>query len=390
VKTAAAFLSLFLSWAGVLYFGCAALAAVRLAIAETISRQDTPDALATAIAFEWPASSAELEERLADLDPVHAREALERAVQTNPRSSAAWIALGLWEEANGNRSSAERSLREAARVDHQYLPAWTLANFYFRRADREQFWVWADRAASLVYDDVRPLLQLCNQFEPDPRRMLAHFQDARQLRPLYLDFLIGKNRLDAAQQVARAMAGKPANDPRLIALADLQLRAGNAADAMELWNLSSGFPPLDPPAGGILTNGDLARAPLNLGFDWRMRQADGVFEKWKPSELSFTFSGSQPEACVLLEQTIALVPRDFRLRFDYMANAGRGTTGVHWALDEIEGPQLEPAALWREGSFDLPRAHGLRNLKLFYRREPGTTRTEGRIEIRNLRLEAFP
>jgi tetratricopeptide (TPR) repeat protein len=390
VKTASAFLSLFLSWAGVLFFGCAAFAAIRLAVADTISRQDTTEALTTAIAFEWPAPSAELEERLAELDPMHAREALERAVQANPQSSAAWIALGLWEDANGKRSSAEQSLRQAAGIDHQYLPAWTLANFYFRRADREQFWAWADRAASLVYDDFRPLLQLCDQFEPDPSRMLAHFQDARRLRPPYLDFLIGQNRLDAAQQVARGMAGERANDPRLIGMADRQLRAGNAADAMELWNVSSGFPSLDPPGGKILTNGDLARAPSNLGFDWRLGQAEGVFEKWKPSELNFTFSGSQPEACILLEQTIALVPRHFRLRFDYLANAGRGTTGVHWSLDDIEGPQLEPTALWSAGAFDFPRANGLRNLRLFYRREPGTTRIEGRIKIRNLRLEVFP
>jgi hypothetical protein len=64
------------------------------------------------------------------------------------------------------------------------------------------------------------------------------------------------------------------------------------------------------------------------------------------------------------------------------------TAGVHWALDDSEGPAIEPSSEWREGAFDLPLADGLRNLKLFYRREPGTTRTEGRIEVRNLRLEA--
>ncbi len=379
---------------GVLFFACATLAAIRLAVADTIAHQDTPEAVTTAIALQWPAPSAELEETLAELDPIHAREALERAVEANPRSSAARISLGLLEEAGGNFSAAANSLRQAALIDHQYLPAWTLANFYFRRENREQFWPWADRAATLAYDDLRPLLRLCDQFEPDPARLLGHFRDVRRLRIPYLDLLIGENRLDAAQYVAREMGDERTNDPQLIELSDRQLRAGNAASAMELWNIASGYGHLEPSSGRILTNGDLARAPLNLGFDWRLGQAEGVAESWKPSELIFTLSGSQPEACLLLEQVLCLVPQRFRLRFDYMTGGPSWTTGMatglHWSLGNIEGPSIEPSSQWREGVFELPRTDGLGNLKLFYRREPGTTRSEGRIEIRNLRLEASP
>lgn len=380
-------MTMFVKWAGFLFFGCAALAAIRLAIADTISRRETVGTISRAIALEWPVPDAELELTLAEVDPQHAREALDLAAKANPQSSAVWIALGLLEEAGGEPSHAEHSLKRAAQVDRQYLPAWTLANFYFRRADRDQFWGWADRAAALVYDDFRPLLGLADQFEPDPGRMLAHFHDARRLRPTYLDFLIGAKRLDAAQQVAREMAEDRANDPYLIALADRQLRAGNALAAIELWNIASGFPVIDPSARRILTNGDLRRAPLNLGFDWRVGQIDGVFQTWKPSELIFTLSGSQPEACVLLQQTIDLPRGHFRLRFDYLSPDG-STTGVRWALDNSEGPPIESGSRWMEGTFDLPRVEGLRDLKLTYRREPGTTRTEGRIELRNLRLEA--
>jgi hypothetical protein len=374
-------------WAGVFFFGCAALAAIRLAVADTILRQDTPESVRNAIELQWPTSSAEFEQGLAELDPAHAREALERATRVNPRSSSAWIAFGLLDETSGKTTVAERSLLEAARIDHQYLPAWTLTNFYFRRANRTRFWGWAERAALLNYDDFRPLLRLCDQFEPDPARMLAHFHDVPRLRPPYLNFLIGENRLDAAQQVAREMSGERANDPYLLALADRQLRAGNVSSAMELWNVASGFPPMEPSAGSILTNGDLARAPLNLGFDWRVGQAEGIRQNWRPSELIFNFSGSQPEACVLLEQAIYLVRGRFRLRFDYLTGES-SPEGVHWSLDDMEGPRIEPSSQWSESAFDLPASPGLRNLKLFYRREAGTTRTEGRLEIRRLRLEA--
>ena len=375
-----------LSGAGALLFGLAAFAAIRFAVAETIFRHDTSRAIRRAIVVQGSTSSAAFEERLAEIHALESREALERAVVANPRAASAWIALGLLQEGAGNFAAAERLLLQAARVDRQHLPAWTLANFYFRRANRRQFWPWAERTASLTYDDFRPLLRLCDQFEPDPDRMLAHFGDARRLRTVYLDFLIGENRLDAAQQVASGMRNDHANDPHLIDLADRQLRAGNADWAIKLWNAASGLPPIEPSAGKILTNGDLFRAPLNLGFDWRLVQNEGVAEIWMPSELVFTLSGSQPEPCVVLEQTIYLVSGHFRLRFDYMTRAQR-PLGIRWALDNAEGPPIAQSDEWREGVFNLPRTQGIRHLRLFSRREPGNTRAEGRIELRNLRLE---
>jgi Tfp pilus assembly protein PilF len=66
-----------------------------------------------------------------------------------PRSSSAWIDTGLAAEEAGDYAGAERSLLEAARIDRQHLPAWSLANFYFRRGDPASFWPWARRAAAL-------------------------------------------------------------------------------------------------------------------------------------------------------------------------------------------------------------------------------------------------
>jgi tetratricopeptide (TPR) repeat protein len=384
VKKLSAFL---LPLAGMLLFAWMALAAIRLAVAETIFRQDTPEATTRAIAIQGAAPSAEFEEYLAERDPTQARDALKAVVAINPRAAAAWMSLGMLEDNAGDPSLAERYLLTAARIDHQYLPAWTLTNFYFRQGNREFFWEWARRAASLTYDEFPPLLRLCDQFEPDPVRMLAHLGNPRHIEPPYLDFLIGENRLGAAQQVAHGMVKERANDPYLIRLADRQLRAGNTADAIELWNAASGLSPIEPSAGKILTNGNLDRAPLNLGFDWRLGQEVGVASTWRPSKLIFTLSGSQREACVLVEQTICLIPGRFRLRFDYVTRDAP-SAGIHWSLDNHEGPVIEPSERWREDVFDVPRTRGLAHLKLFYRREPGTTRAQGRIEIRNLRLEA--
>src|SRR5579871_4955673 len=69
---------------------------------------------------------------------------LEKAAALNPLSSAPRIRLGLAAETRGDLPAAEKWLLEAARVDQQFEPRWTLANFYFRRGDsrRDDFWQW--------------------------------------------------------------------------------------------------------------------------------------------------------------------------------------------------------------------------------------------------------
>jgi tetratricopeptide (TPR) repeat protein len=284
-------------------FGFAAFTALRSGAAEIAFQQDTAASLQRA-EFLQPASPNEmLERRLADLDPAQSGQRLERIVRfINPRSSAAWIELGLAAEARGNAEEAEGDLRQAAQIDRQFAPAWTLANFYFRQGRGDAFWPWAARAADLsvdrlAYSDLAPLLQLADSVEADPDKMLAHFPSAVRLRPAYLSFLMGSGRLNAAQKVALEMRADRANAPHLLDLADRQIQAGNPAAALEVWNASSGLGPLDPQAGRVLSNGDLAQAPLNLGFDWRLTRLDGVDPGWRPSELEFHLSNRNAAPC---------------------------------------------------------------------------------------------
>lgn len=355
-------------------FGLAAFASIRLTVADSIFLEDYPEAVTRAISMQASAPSSAFEERLAELDPAHERESMMRALKANPRSSAAWISLGLLD------SGSEPDLLEAARVDRQYLPAWTLANYYFRQGDPPSFWTWAARAVALSDGEFQPLLRLCDAMEPDPVRMLAHFQNPDKLLRAYLDFLVGEKRLNAAQVVGRRMASDRSNDSRVIALADRQLQAGSALAALELWKLSSQNSP------NLLTNGDLARPPLNLGFDWRINQAQGMEAHWKPGEMLFQLSGSQPEAAMLMEQILWLIPGRFILHFEALSDAD--ARGIHWSLDTFEGREINASPQWREGAFELPASsQGLAHLRLFYRRERGTIVTRGSIQIRHLRLD---
>jgi tetratricopeptide (TPR) repeat protein len=151
-----------------------------------------------------------------------APEELRTAVRLNPRLSSAWIHLGLDAEADGNLQDAETELLRAARVDHLYLPAWTLANFYFRRSDAPKFWLWAKQAAKLTYDDYRPLLRLADALDTSPSRVATRLGDGEPLLRAYLDLLINAHRLDAAREVAGLLAARhdPADRDRLAAFAE--------------------------------------------------------------------------------------------------------------------------------------------------------------------------
>ena len=146
------------------------------------------------------------------------------AVTLNPRLAIAWIQLGLDAEANGNLAEAETDLLQAARVDRQYVPAWTLANFYFRRDDTAHFWPWARKAAARTFDDYRPLLRLADVLEPSPREVATRLGGSPPLLRAYMDVLIGAGRLDAAQEIATLLISHHdrSDAARLADLADRQ------------------------------------------------------------------------------------------------------------------------------------------------------------------------
>ncbi|RPI19244.1 MAG: hypothetical protein EHM65_01590, partial [Acidobacteriales bacterium] len=212
------------------------------------------------------------------------RAALEEARTLNPRSSSAWIRLGLLTELDGDTARAEQLLLEAARVDRTYEPRWTLANFYFRRADREKFWLWARQALQMAYNDQSPLFLLCWQLTQDSGVILDRAIPGRALvLAEYLNFLILQGKLEAAAPVGErfaALAGVQSL-PLLLSYCDRLLQERRTSAALRIWNSLCArhilaTRPLAPPQGRSLTNGDFASTPVSAGFDWRITPPDGV------------------------------------------------------------------------------------------------------------------
>ncbi len=149
---------------------------------------------------------------------------LESQHAVHPLDTEISIELGLALERKGHLAQAEETLIEAARFDHQLLPAWTLANFYFRQERTDDFWRWAARSAALTYDDYRPLLRLADRLEQDPGAVVGHLGDRPPLLRAYLDLLIGERRPQDARRVGQMLAahGNPADRERLIAISHLR------------------------------------------------------------------------------------------------------------------------------------------------------------------------
>jgi hypothetical protein len=136
-----------------------------------------------------------------------------------PRDTAATIEHALELERSGHSTQAEVLMLEAARLDHQYQPAWTLANFYFRHSDPEHFWTWAALASTLT-NDTRPLLRLANASTDDPLDLIHHLGNRPAILRPYLDLLIIESRFADAQSMADLLHqhNDPADAPRFAAL----------------------------------------------------------------------------------------------------------------------------------------------------------------------------
>ena len=387
----------------ILSFACAAgllwaaVIPVRLSAAEFLARRDTVATLRRAVELDRFFAPAQYFERLAEIDPASTIQWLDDALQANPRLTSARIARGLAEERAREFELAEVDLLEAARRDCRYLPAWTLSNFYFRRGRATDFWKWAGRAATLVYDDYRPVLALAHAMEADPLVVLNKLSQRPALANADLDFLVQQGRLDEAQAVARLIISRNSSTdmPRIIELADRNVRAGRAREALDLWN--SVAPPraprLDPAKGPALANGDFTYEPSGKGFDWILETVTGVQAAWRPSQVTVAFSGNQPEACALLEQPLALLGgRQYRLKFEYLTSGLGKSTGIRWDLDASSSPPIPASPDWRtdEIFFRSPGDFGeieLASLRLIYRREAGNVRERGEIRLRNFRME---
>ncbi len=304
-------------------------------------------------------------------------ESSKRPARLNPRDSSAWMTLGLEAEQAGDLNRAAESLLRAEKVDRQYLPAWTAANFFFRHSNESEFWRAATQAAAMCYDDLAPLIDLVDHRESRAVAALERLGDTQRLERAYLLFLIGQSRWSEAREVAVRLASR--NDVQ-----DGELLSNFTDRLIAVGRVDRTFK---------LTNGDFRTQPSGHGFDWRVTAPPGGAVRWEPSRLRFWLANSTPDACALLDQWVVFAPGRYRLRFEYRTEGLAERTGLRWAVsrdatEDTISPLLARAGYDRETdwSFDLKKG-GVYQLRLVYVRVPGTIHIEGRLDLASVGLE---
>jgi hypothetical protein len=333
---------------------------------------------------------------LALLDPPRGRLLLERAVALNRYDSRAAANLALLYEANRYYAAAERLLLDAFRSDQTYLPRWALANFYFRRENSPKFWHWARMAAAMPADDIAPLLELCWRFSADPKTIEDRLPISdRNLISQYIRFLLQKNELDAAAGEARRLApmASSENDARLMFSVIDRLVTADDMRAGGLWRLlaSRGRAPEER----VPYNGDFARTPLAVAFDWRISSYDGVRAAPGPAGLVVEFSGREPEVFTVAEQVVAAGDRPRRFEYRYRTANIAPQSGLHWqAVDAGSGLALATSADLSDErgriesfAFPAPESGHYVRMRLAYERPRGATRIYGMVRIVSTRIE---
>jgi tetratricopeptide (TPR) repeat protein len=321
--------------------------------------------------------------------------ALNRALALNPGLSAAWIEKGLRDEANGELDSAEASLVAAARCDQTVLPRWTLANYYVRRGREEQFWKWAVRTIDIAYSDPVPMYQLAWQYSGDAAEIASRLIPPESVPRAYLRFLLDRGHLDALPVIASRVARVAADSDResLLEATDQLIENARLEEAVEIWNRMGerglhGYPELDR-ARSPLTNGDFSHTPAGRGFDWRLTPDSNVSVSvlGPPAEVLVTFSGKQPESLDVLWQFVPLAAESqrWRFRFEYRTVGLAG--GPQWAFDGVSLGDLPPAKYWRSAELPVFSRQTRHCLTLRSVRKSGSTRDEGELWLRNLKLE---
>ena len=382
-----------------------------MSISDRLAARNQPQDIRKAIRLMplHPDYRIQLANELFISEPDAAQRALESAIRLDPFKASAWIKLGLLYEEKADLSGAEHALLNAAKVDKTYLPAWSLANFYFRHDRTHEFWQWARTAAAMEPGDAQPLFRLAWYVEPDVDAIESHLQLRRSyMRVQFLNFLMSQQETDAVGKASLHLlasdAGKNDTLPTLISACEWLLQYRRPDLALPLWNSLAEqhlvpYPPISSGKENRITNAAFSRQPSSNGFDWHIGNAPGVsaFFNTSPNALGFEFSGDEKEPVLLMYQVVPVTPgKAYKLTVDYSTSGISSGSGVAWVVSsfssgaEIARTDSLSAEQGGEVSacFVAPEDVKFINLLLEYQRQPGTVLVEGKITLYKTSLMA--
>ena len=342
---------------------------------------------------------------VSETDSKTAAQAFQRSVALNPFDARPLIELGLRAEQEGQFDSAERYFLRAAEVNNQYLPKWSLTNYYFRRSNMAKFWLWAKQAVTMLYGDPLPMFRLCGMIVEDGTLMDRLDIRNANIEAAYLSYLLARNRVDLVRPAALRLLNHPREQDiaPLLSTCDRLIDANLVDDALAIWNSlakSRGIAvkALEPGADGLMVHDDFSSAPTSEGFDWRLPRLEGVSASLEesPSGLRILFSGKQAETCETLYRFVPVRENaEYAFTVHGKADGIQPGSGLVWRVADARGgtnlaefpavPSGDGSAV--EGRFVTPSGCRMLRLTLAYARARGTIRIDGSIVLREATLK---
>jgi hypothetical protein len=379
---------------------------VRLTAADAAYRANTTASLQEAIRLEN--NNADYHALLAEhLEGENQNPQPDRlaAARFSPLESKYWIQLALSQEVAGDQGKAEKLYLHAAEIDRMFTPRWTLMNFYFRRHDTANFWLWTKRAFEMAYGDQTSAFRLCWLMTDDAHVIESMLPANAEIRRGYLEFLLSTQRFQVLSPLDRevAQSAESSDVPWLVGYCERTV-AVNSRSAVDVWNTLckrgfEPFAPLAPEKGTVVTNGDFRIDPTGHGFDWRIPVVSGaqVSPRGVGRGISVQLNGNQPESCVILFQTVPLSPgTNYRMSYEYTSDAASQSSGLTWVIrDAVSHSPLAHSDALKitgdtvSGQTDFTAgATGAGELALSYNRELGTVRHEEALTLLGITIRA--
>jgi hypothetical protein len=302
-------------------------------------------------------------------------QALQRAAVLDPSNAARFERLGQRAELDGDLALAESSLLRAAGLSRLYQPRYLLAQYYFRRNDRQAFTRWSREAYSVAPHDVTPLLDLALRMNPDAADLTEQALRGRpSMARQFLFFLVRNQEMGAAAKIARSLAETGVAEDRraLLGFCDQALADADLASALEIWSALCRRKMLPYEPGSPVTNGDFLHPTVSSGFDWHLEK--GTTQGTAALHIDLT----DVAADSVLAWQYAALRRGARYRLRYEIQGG--AKGLGWSVFYPIGGQWKEWPGARTLEFEAPS--GIIRLALMNR-----SRSEGTAGISAVRLE---